>query len=411
MNRRFGKIFVPCLMVLILVTTLGVFGCGGGGAGGKTTIVIGSITDLTGPASSTMTAMEVGLRDLVRYLNEKDFIPGVKLKVVTYDTRMDASRDIPAYEWCKTQGARQLILCGLNPPAEVNKATAERDKIVIFALTGTKYVIDPPGWIFIAQSTGTVKSRVLLDYVSQQWDYVAKGRKPKLGSVLTNDPWGTEFHSAIKEYCQDHPDEFDYVKALLVPMSQMTFSGEVESVKDCDYVAGPGWGTPCAAFIKEFRQRGYTAKLITLDAMAPSIKFIEDYCGAEAFDGFLFMMGAGYWNESTSLVTLAKEILHKYHSSAYAEDTMALGNGYLSAIVQFTLGMDILKKTIEAVGTENFSGQAYYDTAKAFKEQYEGYPEWSFGETERLGYHYIKMYEYRANAGGVVAVSDWLPMQ
>ena len=49
MKHRWKKIAVSCLMVLALVATVGL-GCGEDDDGGTTTIVIGLITDVTGPA-------------------------------------------------------------------------------------------------------------------------------------------------------------------------------------------------------------------------------------------------------------------------------------------------------------------------------------------------------------------------
>jgi hypothetical protein len=88
------------LLALALVTTLG-WGCGGGKAVGKVTITIGEITDFTGPAAPAVTTIHYAREDVARYYNEKGLIPGVKIKLASWDTHYDASREVPGYDWVR----------------------------------------------------------------------------------------------------------------------------------------------------------------------------------------------------------------------------------------------------------------------------------------------------------------------
>jgi len=51
----------------------------------KVVITIGHHVDLTGPGANPMAAIVIALDDMVKYYNESDLIPGVELKVETYD--------------------------------------------------------------------------------------------------------------------------------------------------------------------------------------------------------------------------------------------------------------------------------------------------------------------------------------
>ena len=73
------------------------------------TIRIGYITDLTGPGSPVLRHFTYILEDLVRYHNEENLIPGAKIKIVTYDTKADAGRDIPGYDWVRDRGHKSLL--------------------------------------------------------------------------------------------------------------------------------------------------------------------------------------------------------------------------------------------------------------------------------------------------------------
>ena len=67
---------IACFLVLVLVAVLG-FGCGNGDEDeGETTVVIGLITDITGPAGPVYSRIQYSLEDLAKYINEEKPIPG-----------------------------------------------------------------------------------------------------------------------------------------------------------------------------------------------------------------------------------------------------------------------------------------------------------------------------------------------
>jgi len=73
--------------------------------------------------------------------------------------------------------------------------------------------------------------------------------------------------------------------------------------------------------------------------------------------------------------------------------------------------LEILRNAIEKVGVENFDGQAFYDAAlknKTSGPTWEGYPEWGYGESDRVLISDVQMYEWRAEVKDVVRISDWL---
>ena len=85
------KRLVGCLLIVVLLTTLGT-ACDDGGDEGLVTISIGEIDDFTGPAGQYMTVLSWGMQDVARYYNEQELIPGAKIQYLTYDTRLDPSR-------------------------------------------------------------------------------------------------------------------------------------------------------------------------------------------------------------------------------------------------------------------------------------------------------------------------------
>jgi hypothetical protein len=397
-------------MVLALIAVL-CLGCGKGPTREARVITIGLISDMTGPASSGLIPINYAVYDVVRYYNEQEPIPGVKIEVETWDSRYDPARDIPGYEWLRAKGAK-LMYTPLPTSGEILKPFAERDMIPILVGTGTWPQIEPPAWNFCFYPPETYLIGTFLKWLSEDdWDYQANGRKPRIGSVGWAEPYASEVATAIKEYCQHHPDEFEYVGGSLVPMGQMSWVAEANSLKGCDYLFPPSTGMGTPTFIKEFRSRGYSAKFISTVAHMAFKNLLVDICGWDYLDGMLSMTPYRWWNEGDFFtVNLGKQLLHSYHPDKAAGIDNS-GAGYIVTVPLVYCAMQIVRDAVNQVGAENFDGQAFYDQALKFKTTLDGYKEWNFTETKRYAPNNYGIYEWSAREQDIVRkVSDWIPL-
>lgn len=89
---------------------------------------------------------------------------------------------------------------------------------------------------------------------------------------------------------------------------------------------------------------------------------------------------------------------------------MYQGLSYIGSIHGLYFYFDLLREAIEEVGAENLDGQAVYNTAIKFKTTYEGFREWGYTETKRVVMTHAAGYEWSAEAGDLVRVSDWMPI-
>lgn len=400
------KLALSCFMVLSIVATL-CFGCAEKEEEEKETITIGLLTDFTGVAASGLRPYTWAVQDLAERINQEDPIPGVKLRIAAYDTKYDPSRDIPGYEWVREKGAK-VILTPLSASGEILKSFAERDKIPLFSAGVSMPLIEPPGWVFCPRPPYSYNGKTLLKWISEQWPNYPT--KPKIGTVGWSVSSGIERSKGPSEYCQAHPDKFEYVGAFLAPSGVMAWTGETEKLKDCDYVysAMPA-GLPLSTFIAEFRAKGYTAKMIgDMDEWAFK-DMLEDKCGKEAIDGSWAANPQGWWTSPSPLIELAKDLLYEYHPQE-AEAVMSAGHGYCGGVVYMSLFFGILREAVEEVGAENFDGQAFYDTAMNFKMTPEGFEEWTFADGTRFAMRHTQIWEYDAELVDLKALTGWLPI-
>ena len=404
---------VSCLMVLALVTTLSL-GCGEGGGTAKKTIVIGNLTDLTGVAAPALTPMSWGLEDMVNEinagLNPGPKLPeGVQLEVATWSTGLDPSRFIPGYEWLKQKGSKVMISV-LNDCSETLKPLAAADKIAVLGMATSMPMVEPPGWVFAYSCPTRWAIKLMLKWVADHWDYAGKGRKPTIATVGWSDAWGTDNDLGAREYCAANPDKFTYVGAYMAPVGNLSWSGEVAKTLTTDYlnIAANGALMP-ATFIKEYKAKGGTAINIDTESQSAYVGFIVDSCGWAALDGKLNVQTWGAWSLADRMaeVKYTKDVLYKYHPKE-AADVMHAGMGYLGGASMQLFALQMVVAAINRVGADNFTGQAFYDTAINYTADWAGSSR-GFTATKRHVVNDMLVLKWDAAKQDLMLVSDgWL---
>lgn len=408
MNPNWQKA-IAFLLALVLIATLS-FGCGKKAEKGVV-IVIGELTDLTGPASPAIRSLHYALEDMVRYYNEEDLIPGTELRIVSWDTQYLPSRAIPGYDWVREKGAKLII--SIEPPTGVVlKPFADKDHFPVANLSTNMAMLEPPGWVFTMSSPHYNMIKTLLKWISEEhWDQQGIA---KVGIVGWDEPVIAEQSEGMEDYCQEHPDQFEYAGAHITPFGTGTWTAEVEKLKDCDYICALGF--PMPDFVNQFQARGYSATFIDVGVASAYRGYFVEKCGWAALDGTLSANVSLYRDQSTPMVEQAKLVLQRYHSPGEAKAILDEGFSYPGGWHNLTAVFEILKNAIEEVGAENFDGQAFYNAAVEYRTTsplWEGYPEgWGFTETKRYLVNDITIYEFNAQAEDLVRITDyWLPLE
>jgi ABC-type branched-subunit amino acid transport system substrate-binding protein len=401
--RRNWKMVVGCFLVLAMLA-VPLVGCGGGGGGGVT-ITLGEIDDFTGSSGAYMSILSYGFQDVVRYYNEQGLIPGAKIKLVTYDTQLDPSRDIPGYEWVKERGAKVIVI-GIISPGEDLKPFSEQDKIPLCDAGTTLAMFNPPGWSFGFNPPIRWSAMTMLQWESENWDY-SQG-VPKVGLVDWIGSYATDLENAMKDYCQSHPDQFQWGGSYLEPSGTVTWSGVVEKLKDCQIIDPGQISVEIGTFLTQFWAKGYKAQLIGEGSVAATEGFLVDSLGWNNLDGFLSAEDVPWWNEDVPIINTINEILHKYRPGQ-AANIIKQGSTYKGGAYNMFAILDIVRLAVEEVGAKNFDGQAFYNAAVKYKTTLEGLSEWSFSETKRVISPYDLIYRWSAQAQDLVKVSDWIP--
>lgn len=369
-------------------------------------IVIGNLTDLTGVAASAVGMVNMALEDMVAYYNLKDLVPGVELKVVTFDGQFDPSRDIPGYEWLKREGA-DMIFTPFPSTATTLKQRAADDGMVLFSLAPSEEALNPPGHVFcIGSAYGRELMYTLLDWIANNDADFPAARPAKLGGAYWKEDYGEQILAGAEEYASAHPAEYEWVGGYLTGFT-FSWSFEVEELKKCDYVLPP---VPMNYFVEQYRQAGYKGKFIGTDAHIAFLDPIHDAGLWDEVNGMLIVNVPHWWNEEGEVINLIKLILHNRRPNE-AADIIRSGNGYLAATPLYVM-LEIVRNAVDEVGRRNFNSQALYDAATSYSMVRDGYEVYSLTEDKRSAVNYLGMYELSAAEQDVMRIgSDWIPVR
>lgn len=410
MKRRNGW------MVAVLGALLVFSGCGGGEDGPSpepvptetpaedlNVITIGNLTDLTGASSRGMEVVDRALEDTVRYANEENMIPGVRLEVLKYDCHLDEAQYIPGYEWLLENGA-DIIWTGVPGVPEVLRDLVDRDGVPLFAATVHRDDLDPPGHLFSMGIVPEIDTYTLLSWVAENdWDYASKG-PARIGGAGWMDAHSPRIFSTAEKYCVAHPDQFEWIGGYLTNYS-FSWEEQVEALKDADYVMPP---VVMTTFLKQYRDAGGTGTFLGGEAQTAFMELIEDAdLWAEA-DGMLAIRGSRWWGEEGFLIDLVEEILHRYNPDT-AHLIIARGGGYL-AVVQAYMIVGIVQDAVEDVGAANVDSRALYESAQSYSLATDSVELHSYGPDKRNAINYYAMYEFDSSRKDIVRVrEEWYP--
>ena len=368
-------------------------------------ITIGNLTDQTGPAANAFTIVDMALADIVEYVNTEDPIPGIELKIATYDGQFDPSKDIPGYEWLRERGA-DLIITGLPTSPVALKQIVNEDKVVLFTQSVPLEELLVPGYVFAVSTIPEHDAPILLEWIAQNDPDFPQDRPARIGGASWTDSIGPQFITAMEKYAKAHPDQYEWDGGYLASFT-FVWNAEVEALQDCDYVYIP---TMPIAFMTQYREAGHTAKFLGSEPQVAFIGMIHDANIWDEVDGSLFIRGTRWWNEEGELINFAKERLYEFHPDE-AENIMRTGVGYMPTGGTFYVIIDIIRQAVENVGAENFTSQALYDAAQSYSLVVDGVQRYSFTETKRYATDALAIYKLRSNGKDLFRVDpEWIPV-
>ncbi len=366
-------------------------------------ITIGNISDVTGGAAGALKIVSLGVEDAIKHFNEQNLIPGVELEMITYDNEYNPAKEIPGYKWLKERGA-DIIIGNLPQTPVTLKPFVDNEEIMLFSMPYIEEGFMPPGYTFSFNVLAQPMGATLMKWIAKNDPDFPQGRPAKIGAANWEEPQSHAVFEGMEEYANAHPNQFEWVGGYLTGRT-FFWGPEVDALKDCDYVMPPMAGL--VPFAKEYRAAGHEAKFIGIDGQAAFLGLVGDANLWDELDGMLFSLSYGYWTDNSELIDLANQLVRDHPN---AEHVMSNGTSYLGPFIAYQGMLAMLAETINNVGPENFTSQAFYDVANSYSGLLDG-REWGFSETRRTPINTIGIYELDASQQNLFrADPEWQPL-
>ncbi len=408
--KRLGQVLALVAMVAVLVAGSVLTGCGGGGGGEKTsTVILGILGDQTGASAGAFKEVSAGMEDYLAEMEESNPIPGVKIKMITYDTRLEYGRLSIGYEWLKGQGTD--LVMGYSPNTSgVLQASLAEDKIPIYSFTGYPSTLDSD-WVYSYMCTGELEGRAMMDYVINTW-WPAQGKSgPVKIANVGNTGWDTtiQYRKGFASVLAENPGKAEYTE-VGGDVAQSAWASEVQKVMDfgADVIILTSTGTSSPTFLKEAAYKGYNGLTVaSTNSVLGFWSLVISLVPKASLNGLLIPHFYPLWTDDTASVAHLSAMLEKYRAAEAA--TLKQGTTWSSGWMTAQVVTEAVRLAAEKVGAENVNGAAINDAFKELNIQLEGMPPLTLANS---GVHHVLMPEFRmikydAAADEWNAITEW----
>lgn len=356
-------------------------------------IVIGGSLPLTGVFGFAGVAIEAGIQDYIKIINEEGGIHGRKLRLAYEDTGYQVDQSVAVFNKLTSQNENMHLYYGDSTAFSrtINPELERRGDMIMAGASFATEINDPVNFApqFIAGPDYTEMYSILLEYIAKE--------KPGAKLVFVNSD--TEFGRDPIESSTARAKELglEVVEQIITPPGAVDVSTEVLKLRRArpDYAIFHGYIlAPLPEFMTQAKQLGLDTKFMgTFWSMDSSIwESVGDVA-----DGFMGVMPYRYYydEEEAPMLERIRQMRPTYQATGYMQ-------GFLTAMLM----SEAVKRTLDD-GKELTSTnmKAAMNSIKDFDTGgIIGVPISVPGNTVPVG----RIYQYDAGAKKMQPVSDWI---
>jgi len=355
------------------------------------TVTIGFIGDLSGPMAEPTRDVVAVSQALYNWVNETNYIPGIKLEYANEDDRYQRANIVTAYK--RLQEKNPLVIqvyTGDN--AEVLKPTGAQDKVPIVSYGGGTAAIDPPGWTFVVGSMYDSIAFANINWIYANWDVAKMGRKAKYVHVGWDHAMGKTAVEPSKLYVQNKlSDKIEWLPEQIVPPGTTDMSKTAIVLKDLnpDYVWMALIAPPSSSLVKSAKGLGMDLKKFIWGDytcfMWNTVMRVLTPADVEAT-----VFSTSFFPKSVKTPGMQRmfELWDKYVKRAYGSE-IGVQVGYNPAQVI----VEGIKRAVAKVGADKVDGTAVYEALQTMQNYDPGtmLPV-TYGPDRRDGQRLTKLY-------------------
>lgn len=359
-------------------------------------IVIGGSLPMTGVFGFAGVAVEAGMQDYIKIVNDAGGIDGRKLRLAYEDTGYKVDQSVAVFNKLNSQDEIHLYYGDSTGFAKTIAPELDRRKSMIMGGASFASELNNPQefpYIFMAGPDYSEMFSILLEYIAQE--------KPGARLVLVNSD--SEFGRDPIESTRARAKELglEIVEEIITPPGSVDVSTEVLKLRRArpDYTLFHGYIlAPLPEFMSQAKQLGLETKFMgTFWSMDSSV---WESVG-EVADGFMGVMPYRYYYddaEDAPMLDKIREMRPDYQATGYMQ-------GFLSAMVMVEAAKRVVANGEELNGD---TLKAAMNTIKDFDTGgIMGLPISMPGNSIPVG----RVYEYSAAEQKMLPVSDWISLQ
>jgi branched-chain amino acid transport system substrate-binding protein len=359
-------------------------------------IVIGGSIPLTGVFAFAGVAIEAGIQDYLKILNEQGGINGRQVRLAYEDTGYQVDQSVAVFNKLTSQSENMHLYYGDSTAFSrtINPELIRRNAMIMAGASFASEINDPENfpYQFIAGPDYSEMFSILLEYIAKE--------KPGARIVTVNSD--SEFGRDPIESTRARAAELglEIVEEIITPPGAVDVSTEVLKLRRArpDYTIFHGYIlAPLPEFMTQAKQLGLETKFMgTFWSMDSSIW--ADV--GEVADGFMGVMPYRYYydEEEAPMLDRIREMRPDYQATGYMQ-------GFLTAMLM----TEAAKRTLDAgneLTAENL--KASLNTIEDFDTGgIVGVPISIPGNTVPVG----RIYQYDATDKRMEPVSDWISLQ
>lgn len=410
MNRRLIKAVSLVLLIALLPVTV-LAGCAQKAEG---TVYLPIVVPLSGPAAAGYLPAVAQWGAYVRYINEEDPIPGVKLELLQYDTKFNPAEAISAYDWVREQGAKFIAFTD-SGTGEALKDYAGEDKFPIITSTATYETTTPPGYVFCGSMDYYRQSKGFMQWLETE---LTGSEKATVGCFGGNDSFGNGHNDGAKDYAEAHTDKFVWGGSEMIAGASevLNWGASVTNLLDCDYIICGTFGKGLGSFVYAARAMGWTGKFVLTDA---NVGFWTAYIAqlpAGYLDNSIWSANGRYYLDLDDQSDFGKILTDEVIANYATDDEKTAFQTMLSAETNLLVAYfatEMLREALKNVDDpDDLTGEMLYEAATTLvlTDLGDDYPsDIGFTATSRVLLPYSRIYEYTDNDWQKVA--DWIAVE
>jgi len=369
MSWKTIRLAILVILGLALAAVPGLVGCGGAETE-KVNVVVGSLADFSGAASSAVVPTVDAYEEAIIYYQEKDPIKGVIFDFPHYDHQLNYAKTKDGYDFLKSQGM-DFLYCMGGTERDILASFVAEDHMPTFGSYATDLTLALP-FIYTQTPTQTWGSEAQMQWIAETWDY--SGGPPKIGhqgwALSTSDEIQLGIQNALDD--PDYAGKFNFVAFDKATMTNAAWTASYAKFKNCDYVFVSSVGNSLSTFVSQMRSLGYQGWFLSgcnqfpgywtaVQATTPAASLYK--CGYAWWGPILGSDNPADWYQDM-LATI------KVNHSDWAKRLTSTGpiSGWHMGYITW----DVIRRAVEKVGAENLDGDAINEAFLTYEKNFEG---------------------------------------